>query len=222
MIKGAIFDFNGTLFWDDHYHAEAFDVLIKSYLDGKDGLVATPMSKAEMKSKIFGKPNSHIMPIIFGQELSKEHSDRLAEEKEAIYRTLCKGKVTFAPGVYELWQWLKEHDIPFTIASSSDKANIDFFYQETDLAKWVSRDIITYSDGSFLHGKPAPDIFLLAAKRIGVEPAETIVFEDSDSGIRAAEAANANVVMVLDDPAKKYDGPHPVIYDFREAIKFFE
>lgn len=66
-----------------------------------------------------------------------------------------------------------------------------------------------------LHGKPAPDCFLLAAERLGVAASECLVFEDAPAGIEAAEAAGASVMVVTAAHARAFDTAHPRISDYR-------
>jgi len=61
------------------------------------------------------------------------------------------------------------------------------------------------------HGKPAPDCFVLAARRLGVDPADCVVFEDAPAGIKAGEAAGASVIVIGATHATPMQTPHPVI-----------
>jgi len=218
-IQGAIFDFNGTLFWDTDYHSQAFDVFIERYLDGTpDGYRSRHITPEEKRDHVMGQPNDRIMPYLFQRALTKEEINRFGEEKEVIYRELCRGKVELAPGCRDLFVALQKSDIPFTIASSADKGNIDFYYEQTDLGEWVPKASIVYNDGTIAHGKPAPDIFLKAAQKLGVPPAACAIFEDSASGIRAAELAGAAQIIVVNPEGKSSFCVHPVIDDFKRAI----
>ncbi|MCH4155684.1 MAG: HAD-IA family hydrolase [Muribaculaceae bacterium] len=223
MIKAVIFDFNGTLFWDTDFHSQAFDVFVARYLNGSpSGLKSRHLTEDDKRDHIMGQTNETIMQYIFGQSLTKQQIAELGEEKEIIYRDLCRGKVQFARGAEDLFLALRNDGIPFTIASSAGKSNFDFYYQQMPMAKWFPRESIVFNDGSF-NGKPAPDIFLLAAEKLNTSPADTTIFEDSSSGVLAAENAKAGQIIVVnssltDSIEKKYNGIHPVIRDFREAI----
>ncbi len=215
MIKAVIFDFNGTLFWDTHYHAKAFDILIDRYLDNPE-CRSRKVSDEDKLKNIMGKQNDAIMPYIFG-ELTKDQINQLGYEKEAIYRELCKGKVELAPGIYELFDFLKKQNILFTIATSGEKENIDFYYEETPLSQWIPKDLVVYNDGTIAHGKPAPDIFIKAMNKLNASPEETLIFEDSNSGILAAERSGAKVIVVTPNVGA-YNGPHLAIDNFIQAI----
>jgi beta-phosphoglucomutase-like phosphatase (HAD superfamily) len=81
------------------------------------------------------------------------------------------------------------------VASSSERATIDRLLGSVDLLR---RFAVTVAGDEVVHGKPAPDIFLLAASRLGVEPARCLVLEDSEPGARAAHAAGMAVIIVPD------------------------
>lgn len=86
-------------------------------------------------------------------------------------------------------------DLPRTVASSSGPDRIAQSLHLTGLADLFGRNICSAVEVT--HGKPAPDLFLLAAARLGVDPARCIVIEDSEAGVRAAKAAGMRVVGFL-------------------------
>lgn len=101
--------------------------------------------------------------------------------KETIYRELClqdEERFRLAPGAAELLDWLCEHGIPHTIATASEIRNVRFFREHFGLDRWFDPRRIVYDDGTF-SGKPAPDIYLRAAERIGLSPSRCIVAEDA-------------------------------------------
>ena len=109
-------------------------------------------------------------------------------------RTLPAGRL--APGAAELLDWLCEHDIPHTIATASEIRNVRFFREHFGLDRWFDPRRIVYDDGTF-SGKPAPDIYLRAAERIGLSPSRCIVAEDARSGIEAARRAGAGMIVAV-------------------------
>jgi beta-phosphoglucomutase-like phosphatase (HAD superfamily) len=98
-------------------------------------------------------------------------------------------------GLSDLLGWAKREDVPVAVASSSTHANVTSRLREAEADEAV--DAIVGGD-EVDHGKPAPDIFLEAARRLGREPRECVVLEDSDSGIRAAAAAAMTPILVPD------------------------
>lgn len=218
MATGAvIFDFNGTLFWDTDFHRQAFDIFVERYQhNDASHLKARSISRNDMEEHIMGRSNDLIMQYIFGQHLSKEQIAALADEKEAIYRDLCRGQVRLAAGAEELFDRLKQAAVPFTIASSADKVNIDFYYEELPLSRWIDRQMVVYNDGT-LRGKPHPDLFLRASERLGVDIRQTTIFEDSQAGVEAAENAGAGQVIVVESVKQPGLDNHPKITNFMQA-----
>ena len=97
---------------------------------------------------------------------------------------------------YEAIEYLKENNIPFCLATGSPLINVNFYFEALGIGRWFSFDNIVYCDGSF-PGKPAPDIYKLAADRLGLDTSECAVFEDGTSGILSANAAGVSKVMAL-------------------------
>ena len=105
-------------------------------------------------------------------------------------------RARLAPGAAELLDWLCEHGIPHTIATASEIRNVRFFREHFGLDRWFDPRRIVYDDGTF-SGKPAPDIYLRAAERIGLSPSRCIVAEDARSGIEAARRAGAGMIVAV-------------------------
>ena len=83
-----------------------------------------------------------------------------------------------------------------TIATASERTNLDFFVQHLGLDRWFEVDRIVYDDGS-RPGKPAPGVYLQAASNLGLQPAQCVVVEDSRSGLQAAHAAGIGYIVAL-------------------------
>lgn len=219
MVKGFIFDFNGTLFWDSHMHYEA-------WIEFSKRLRGTPFTTEEMQKYMFGRTNADIIAYALGKKQPDDVVEKFAKEKESYYREMCKKDLehfVLAPGVIEFLDYLKENNIPRTIATMSEKDNVDFYIEEFNLAKWFDIDKIVYSDGT-IPGKPAPDIFLKAAKNIGIQPSNCIVFEDAISGIEAAKRANIGTIIAvasLEDISyyQNIDGISTIIKDFKNIVQ---
>jgi len=194
-FKGAIFDFNGTLFWDTPFHDKAFDIFLE-----KRGLHLTDEEK---RVKIHGKGNPDIMRAIFGNQITDKELEDLTQEKELIYRELCVNDLKFADGAEDLFNFLASNGIPQTIATSAGIENVAFYFEHMGLDRWFSLDKVAYNDGT-LRGKPEPDVFLAGAKKIGLKPSETIIFEDSVPGIIAAEKAGAGYIYIVNSYGEDY------------------
>lgn len=98
-------------------------------------------------------------------------------------------------GVIELLEWLTSKDIPLAVATSTHRALALTKLKLAGLDKYFEH----VSTGCEVkQGKPDPEIFLLAAKRLDVDPQQCLAFEDSSNGVRAAIAANMQVYQVPD------------------------
>lgn len=153
----------------------------------------------EMHEQVHGRSSRSIFEYLLRKPLTQEQVRELIERKETIYRELClrDGKrFRPAPGAAELQDWLCEHGIPHTIATASEIRNVRFFREHFGLDRWFDPRRIVYDDGTF-PGKPAPDIYLRAAERIGLSPSRCIVAEDARSGIEAARRAGAGMIVAV-------------------------
>lgn len=206
---GVIFDFNGTLFWDSALHEKAWDIYLESH-----GL---NLSLAQKKEYIHGRNNKDILEFIFKQELSDAEIERFSGEKESIYRNEClKHDMQLAPGAVGLLSYLKAHGIPMAIATASGKQNVDFFIDKLHLHDYFPREHIIYDDGS-MKGKPHPDIFEKAIQKLGVNGDESIIFEDSFSGIQAAINCKVAHLIIVNSTKDNYsDYKFPIIEHFDE------
>lgn len=191
-MKGIIFDFNGTLFWDSQLHYDA-------WRDFSKKLRGYEFTDDEMRKYMFGRTNKDIIQYCIGKEPTDEMVEKLANEKESLYREMClKDKENFklADGVEEFLDYLKENNIPRTIATMSEWQNVEFYIKEFNLAKWFDLDKIVYSNGK-IKGKPAPDIYKIAAKNLELNPKDCVVIEDALSGIESAKNANIGKIIAI-------------------------
>lgn len=191
-MQGIIFDFNGTLFFDSHMHYEAWRLYSKK-------LRGYEFTDEEMRQHMFGRTNADIIEYAIGKKPDKELVEKLAKEKESMYRAMClndKKNLVLAPGASEFLDFLKSNNIPRTIATMSEWDNVEFYIKEFNLEKWFDIDKIVYSNGK-IPGKPAPDIYQIAAKNLDLLPQNCIVVEDAISGINAAHSANIGMIIAI-------------------------
>ena len=194
-ITAVIFDFNGTLYFDSHLHIEAWKRFLKLH-----GFPA--MTDEQFKEKFLGRNHAEIMEMLHGRPLPADELDALAEEKEAIYRDICRERpdeLKLVAGAEVFFDALKAHDIPFTIATGSGKSNVDFYFDVFRLDRWFDYSRVVYDDGS-LPGKPDPAVYLKVTALIGKDPSECMVFEDSFSGIHSAHNAGIGRIAAISLP----------------------
>ena len=150
-----------------------------------------------VKEKIIGRRAVQAAEIIVESlDLPITPQDYLDSRKNVL---LEKFKDTAPlPGAKEMTTHFFDLGIPQAIATSSSSPMFEAKFEKHK--KWFSQfaQIVKGDDPELKEGKPAPDIFLLAAKRLGVDPAECLVFEDAPTGTEAAFAAGMSVVVVPD------------------------
>jgi beta-phosphoglucomutase len=215
-IKGVIFDFNGTLFWDTHIHNRAWDLFLEKN--------KISLSDREKNEKIHGKNNKDILNLLFSNQLSDKEIDNLSAEKEKIYQEMClQTDMRLAPGANEFLNFLTGLNIPFTIATASGPENVDFYFKHLRLNYFFDRSKVIFNDGNSL-SKPHPQIFQKAMSILGLYSHETLVFEDSISGIKAAENAEVAEIIIVNSNNDDYSNwNYQKIKNFREVdIELFE
>jgi beta-phosphoglucomutase-like phosphatase (HAD superfamily) len=139
------------------------------------------------------------LEYLAGSALSDEQVVQLSQRKERLYRDLCLAQgadFKLSPGAVELLDSLAAHHIPRTIATASGWENIQFFFQHLDLECWFEIDRLAYDDGT-VPGKPAPHIYLRAARNLGLQPGSCVVVEDSESGLQSAHTAGVGCLIAL-------------------------
>lgn len=215
-MKGIIFDFNGTLYWDSKLHYDA-------WRDFSKILRGTAFTDEEMREKMFGHTNEDIIEYAIGKKPTPEMVEKYAKEKEALYRKQClidRENFKLAPGAVKFLDFLKENNIPRTIATMSEWDNVKFYIKEFNLPRWFDVDKIVYSNGK-IPGKPAPDIFMIAADKIGLNPKDCVVVEDAIAGINSAKSAGIGKILAIAslEPVEFYkgiDGVDSIIKSFDE------
>lgn len=183
--RGAIFDMDGLLFDTEKVYQETWKELAEEY-----DVILTDT---------FAREISGTSGVLTRRILEKHYQvpDGSVLVNECIKRVRQKLEV-YVPkktGVDEILQYFHENDFKIAVASSSDKVQIESNLYNAGIRKWFD---VVVSGTEVEHGKPAPDIFLLAAEKIGCNPEECYVFEDSENGVRAGYAAGCKTVMVPD------------------------
>lgn len=190
IIKGVIFDFNGTLFFDGEKHFQAWNALALE-------IRHRGLREEELNTRCHGVPNDGVIAYLLGKKAPEETISSYSHKKEAYYRALClKDRQSFhlVRGVVSYFDFLKKNKIPFTIASASIKENIDFFVSSFHLDAWIPYEHIVYDDGTY----PTKNgMFEKGAKILAVEKQHILIFEDSIAGIQSAlQAGFLNVIGI--------------------------
>ncbi|MDO5547076.1 MAG: HAD family phosphatase [Eubacteriales bacterium] len=209
--QAVIFDFNGTMFFDTIFQLNAWNqVLADHQMD--------PIPEEEYRNVLCGRGSMETVRYIWGDRLTEEESTRYRMKKKDYYQQLCLSDpehFCLVPGLEAYLDALCENEIPFTIATSASPYSVDFYFENLHLDRWFRRENVVCND-RFKKGKPAPDLFLVAAEVLGVKPEDCLVFEDANAGIRAANAAGIGSVIVIDPECRfcpeldlKFDAVYP-------------
>lgn len=191
-FEGIVFDFNGVLWWDAPLIEEGWQKSARE-------IRGRPFSAEELAQIVHGRSNRGTLEYLAGHALGDEEVRRMIAERETFYRGLCleQGeKFRLSPGAEEFLDFLRARGIPRTIATASEKTNVDFFVERLRLDRWFDPEKIVYDD-LVRPSKPAPDFYLQAAVNLDLAPARCVVVEDSLSGIRSARAAGIGCVIGL-------------------------
>lgn len=210
--KAILFDFNGTMVFDDKEHKQAWDHFSMKYR-GK------PVASEEME-QAHGRPNKQIIQLILG-DMSESESEKLSSEKEAMYREVCRSEgkdYHLVFGLEELLEEAKQQGILMTIASASIKPNIDFFVGHFQLDRFFDPAKIVYDDGT--HADKTT-MYQKAAQAIGVKLEDCLIFEDSLSGIQSAIKCNPAKLIAVSGSNKSlnyqsFPQVKQVIFDYRK------
>ena len=195
-IHGVIFDFNGTLVNDTHLHNLAWREFFDRY--------KLPQPGEREIFLLHGKTNKDILSIIFHRGMQADEVVKYGFEKEEVYRELFRKKqIQLMSGAIDLFNWLKNNKIPYTIATASDKENVDFYFDYLNLSRFFNRSKVVLNDG-MIPGKPDPTLFNVAFEQLGLSPGEVLIFEDSFNGIVAAENAKAGKIVIMDSHGEDY------------------
>lgn len=193
--KAIIFDLDGVICHTDQYHFQAWKQLadrLSIPFDEQDNDRLRGVSRMESLNIILEK-SSRIY--------SEQEKLAFAEEKNEYYKKLL---IQMTPsdlpeGVLETLQELRSRGLLLGIGSSSK--NTKLILSRLGLADFFD----AVADGTEIsHSKPAPEVFLLAAEKLGVSPAKSLVVEDADAGIEAAKAGGFSPVKLVDSSSENY------------------
>lgn len=188
-IRAVIFDCDGTLLDSERIYMSTWNTLGKrlGYEIPEQLLLETRGKSDEEGKRLFAEVMGEDFPYQMFKDVRRDMNEVAvsATPKEKLIK----------PGVERLFQWLKEHGMKIAVASAktykmtSDHLKYAELYEQIDVV--LGKDMVE-------HIKPAPDVFLKAAEKLGVSSEECIVVGDTHSDVRAAFAAGMKMVFVPD------------------------
>ena len=183
MKKAVIFDMDGTLVDNIPYHLESWLAFLDKYnieVDEANFLATNHGTLIETVLKYFGP-------------MSIEEARDLGEEKESMYREMYRPHMKPIEGLTELLENLKSRSIKISLATMGDRNNMDFIIDGLGIKSYFDLEI---GGHQVTNGKPHPEVFHLTMEKLGLNPNECLVMEDSGGGIKSATAAGIDVVGV--------------------------
>lgn len=213
--NGIIFDFNGTLLFDTDLHVKAWDTIAKKLHKG-------PITYETIVRNYWGLANEELLRKLTDNIYSDQKYQQLSQEKEALYRQyVCENKqYQLVDGVIDFFNYLKNNNIPFTIASASIKENIDFYVTHFKLKKWIDPAMIVYDNGQY---KNKEEMYAQAIKILNLKK-PYLIFEDSINGIKSALKTGADVIGI-DTPTLRSLQPNGIktyIKDYKNILNLIK
>ena len=182
-IRAVIWDLDGVIIDSAEEHCHAWQRLAR-----EEGI---PFTDADFWAT-FGKRNDDIFAVHWGK-LSAKEAQSLANRKESYFRELIRETAAPLPGAMELMRELHLAHFAQALASSTPIENIELISNVLGLKRYLT---VLVSGETVPHGKPAPDIFLKAARELNADPHSSLVIEDAVAGVQAAHAAGMRCISV--------------------------
>ncbi|TWU25651.1 HAD family hydrolase [Bythopirellula polymerisocia] len=183
-LRGVVFDLDGLMFDTEVLYQEVGSTVL-----ARRGCEFTD----ELLNQMMGRQSAKALQIMIDYHELDTTVPELASESMEVMRKLLETRLTPMPGLIPLLDALEAADLPMAIATSSTRDFLDHVLELSDL---TDRFRFTLSGDDIEHGKPAPDVYLLAAQKLGFPPQEVLVLEDSQLGCQAAVAAGNYAVAV--------------------------
>jgi beta-phosphoglucomutase len=198
-----LFDLDGVLVDSMPMHTEAWQLYLERL----------GIEQPYLAERMHGKRNSELVSELIGRDLTPDVVFEHGAAKERLFRELILAADLARFRVSGLEEFLAQYEgVPMAVASNAEPANIDFVLDELHLRKYFP---VTVNGSEVRRPKPFPDVYLKAAERLGIKPANCIVFEDSPTGVAAGVAAGMRVVGVETTPTV-FEGIAYKIHDFRD------
>ena len=202
--KAFLFDLNGTIIDDMHFHTEAwFDILNND--------LGANLTWEEVKAQMYGK-NEELLVRVFGSgHFTESDMKRLSLEKEKRYQQAYLPHLRLINGLDVFLKQAAAQGIPMAIGSAAIPFNIDFVLDNLQIRSYFKAIV---SAEEVLESKPHPQTFLDAARLVGVKPSGCIVFEDAPKGVEAAANAGMKAVVLTTMHGKEEFTSYPNIIGF--------
>jgi len=195
-IKAVVLDMDGTMFNSEHIYNAVLETMLQ-----KRGQIFTN----DLKMKMMGLPGPEAFRVMKTDCELSDSIQSLSVEAHDIFFRLMPGRIQMMPGLTELLAHIENAGLPKAIATSSTtrltRAALETFDLVPRFEFFITGDDVT-------DGKPHPEVYLTAAKRLNVAPTEMLVLEDSVTGSRAAAASGAFTIAIPEPHSSGGDFSH--------------
>lgn len=212
MIDTVIFDFNGTLYFDQDLNRDSWKIIYKDILGTEDGF------EAQLETILATNDATNIDNFYksIGKNVPRETLDELSNKKEELYRSLAykNNRNTLAPGADKLLDYLKDNNYKLYLATASIKSNVDFYFDYCGLSKWIDRNNVAYDDGV---NKNKYEMYKKMIDLSNSDINNILVFDDSSGSVSSAlKAGIKHLVRINHYNYKHVDSEYITqeIYDF--------
>lgn len=181
----VLWDMDGTLVDTAEHHFHAWVRICREY--GKE------FTRADFTAT-FGKRNPEIIDYLFDGKIQGPEADKLGHQKEEYYRAeSTKTGIELLPGVLNLLKSLNELGAKQAIGSSAPRGNLELILKLTGVGKYMQA-MVGMEDTQ--RGKPDPQVFLIGAEKLKIQPQNSVVVEDAIAGVQAAKAGGMKCIAV--------------------------
>lgn len=194
MIKAVIFDMDGLMIDSEPLQSKAYELLLNLY--GKK-----PLFNSNGLVQIVG--SGHNSAMLKKKYNLGDEENVIRQKRQKLYQKVLKSEVIKPmPGLNYLLKFLKQNNFKIAVATSSFLEDINVIFSKLNIFPYFNV-LVTCEDVT--NGKPAPDIYLEAAKRLNIKSTECLVLEDSESGVTAGKSAGMKVIAVPNKFTKDHD-----------------
>ena len=207
MIKGVISDMDGVILDSEKLYVRFWCEAARAYgypMEAKHALGIRSLTRPLAIERLQGW---------FGEGF--DYDAVRDKRKELMDAYVAQNGIAPKRGAHKLLQWLRAHDYRVALATATPPERARQYLQQVGLLDCFDAIV---SARMVAHGKPAPDIYLYAAEKLGLRPEECLALEDSPNGVRSAAAAGCQTVLVpdLDNPEQELK---PLLYATAENLE---